>query len=108
LRIGYSPLLRQSLLASNKPLKEAKGRFKISIDALHNQIKITTPSRKFIVGNFVRISKAKYIFNKGYTPNWTTELLKLLKVDGYLNFHPNNSLLQNVLEFRCYYKHTKK
>jgi hypothetical protein len=34
LRIGYSPLLRQSLLAGNKPLKEAKGRFKISIDAL--------------------------------------------------------------------------
>jgi hypothetical protein len=34
LRIGYSLLLRQSLLAGNKPLKEAKGRFKISIDAL--------------------------------------------------------------------------
>jgi hypothetical protein len=34
-RIGYSPLLRQSLLAGNKPLKEAKGRFKISIDALY-------------------------------------------------------------------------
>jgi hypothetical protein len=35
LRIGYSPLLRQSLLAGNKPLKESKGRFKISIDALY-------------------------------------------------------------------------
>jgi hypothetical protein len=35
LRIGYSPLLRQSLLAGNKPLKEAKSRFKISIDALY-------------------------------------------------------------------------
>jgi hypothetical protein len=34
LRIGYSPLLPQSLSAGNKPLKEAKGRFKISIDAL--------------------------------------------------------------------------
>jgi hypothetical protein len=37
IRVGYSPLLRQSLLAGNKPLKEAKGRFKISIDALYNR-----------------------------------------------------------------------
>jgi hypothetical protein len=35
LRIGYSPLLQQSLLAGNKPLKESKGRFKISIDSLY-------------------------------------------------------------------------
>jgi hypothetical protein len=40
LRIGYSPLLRQSLLAGNKPLKEAKGRFKISIDALYYLLKV--------------------------------------------------------------------
>jgi hypothetical protein len=39
LRIRYSPLLRQSLLAGNKPLKEAKGRFKISIDALYSHVK---------------------------------------------------------------------
>jgi hypothetical protein len=35
LRIGYSLLLRQSLLVGNKPLKEAKRRFKIWIDALY-------------------------------------------------------------------------
>jgi hypothetical protein len=40
LRIGYSLLLRQSLLAGNKPLKEAKGRFKISIDALYNKVRL--------------------------------------------------------------------
>jgi hypothetical protein len=40
LRIGYSLLLRQSLLAGNKPLKEAKGRFKISIDAVYNKVRL--------------------------------------------------------------------
>lgn len=35
---------------------------------------------KFQIGNFVRISKFKTIFEKGYTPNWTTELFKIVKV----------------------------
>jgi hypothetical protein len=56
-------------------------------------MKITTPSRKFIVGNFVRISKAKYIFNKGYTPNWTTELFKVVKVQPT---NPTTYLLEDI------------
>lgn len=35
---------------------------------------------KFKVGKFVRISKYKHIFSKGYTPNWTTEIFKIRKV----------------------------
>lgn len=35
---------------------------------------------KFHVGDVVRISKFKSIFEKGYTPNWTTELFKIRKV----------------------------
>jgi hypothetical protein len=63
LRIGYSPLLRQSLLAGNKPLKEAKGRFKISIDALYKcpDFVSKTPRQRFEVvksrrGAFVSIA----------------------------------------------------
>jgi len=37
-------------------------------------------SQKFKVGDIVRISKAKHVFQKGYTPNWTTELFKISKV----------------------------
>lgn len=32
---------------------------------------------KFKVGDYVRISKYKHVFEKGYTPNWTTEVFKV-------------------------------
>ncbi|XP_066600737.1 uncharacterized protein [Prorops nasuta] len=35
---------------------------------------------KFKVGDFVRISKYKQMFAKGYTPNWTTEIIEVTKV----------------------------
>ena len=35
---------------------------------------------KFKVGDHVRISKYKNIFAKGYTPNWSEEVFKKLKI----------------------------
>lgn len=35
---------------------------------------------KFKIGNPVRISKYKHLFAKGYTPNWTTEVFYITKV----------------------------
>jgi hypothetical protein len=70
-----------------KPIEVTKAKEKQILTSIYNQIKITTLSRKFIVANFVRISKAKYIFNKGNTPNWTTELLKLLKYNLQIPQH---------------------
>jgi len=35
---------------------------------------------KFKVGDSVRVSKYKTIFEKGYTPNWTTEVFKIVKI----------------------------
>lgn len=37
-------------------------------------------SPKFREGENVRISKYKHVFEKGYTPNWTTEIFKIDKV----------------------------
>lgn len=44
--------------------------------------KIELPSRrpKFKIGDHVRISKYKSVFEKGYTPNWTSEIFKIRKV----------------------------
>ena len=36
--------------------------------------------KKFKIGHKVRISKNKYIFEKGYTPNWTTEIFTICHV----------------------------
>lgn len=35
---------------------------------------------KFTVGDKVRISKKKYIFDKGYTPSWTEEIFTISKI----------------------------
>uniref|UniRef100_A0ABD2W899 Integrase catalytic domain-containing protein n=1 Tax=Trichogramma kaykai TaxID=54128 RepID=A0ABD2W899_9HYME len=40
----------------------------------------TQPKEKFKVGDKVRISKAKHVFEKGYTPNYTTEIFTISKV----------------------------
>ncbi|KAJ8909474.1 hypothetical protein NQ315_014891 [Exocentrus adspersus] len=45
----------------------------------YSHIKMTG-KRKFKVGDIVRISKSKHVFEKSYTPNWTTELFKIVKV----------------------------
>lgn len=37
-------------------------------------------STKFHVGDHVRISKYKHVFEKGYTPNWTTEIFSISSV----------------------------
>lgn len=38
------------------------------------------PRAKFKSGDFVRMSKYKHVFAKGYTPNWTTEIFRINKV----------------------------
>lgn len=39
------------------------------------------PSKqKFVVGDAVRMSRYKHIFDKGYTPNWTAEVFKIRQV----------------------------
>ena len=37
-------------------------------------------SNKFKVGDWVRISRVKPIFEKGYTPNWSLEIFKIVKI----------------------------
>ncbi|KAK4884926.1 hypothetical protein RN001_001197 [Aquatica leii] len=43
-------------------------------------IKTFRKNVKFKVDDVVRISKNKGVFAKGYTPNWSTELFKIKKV----------------------------
>jgi hypothetical protein len=62
-----------------KPSEVNKQNASKLMSTVYNRIKIThTP--KFKTGDFVRISKFKHLFEKGYTPNWTTEVFKIRKV----------------------------
>ncbi|XP_036146443.1 uncharacterized protein LOC118646823 [Monomorium pharaonis] len=49
------------------------------LTTVYSHIKIAAPAR-FKVGDSVRVSKFKTVFEKGYTPNWTTEIFKIIKV----------------------------
>lgn len=52
-------------------------------------------SRKFQVGDSVRISKYKHMFEKGYTPNWTSEIFKISSIQYT---HPWTYLLKDTLD----------
>lgn len=45
-----------------------------------NQIKTTLQTPKFKVGDKVRVSKLKHIFEKKYTPNWSTEIFTITRI----------------------------
>lgn len=62
-----------------KPSAVSKKKEKLLLTTAYSNIKISG-HRKFQVGDIVRISKEKYLFEKGYTPNWTTELFKVAGV----------------------------
>ncbi|XP_039314183.1 uncharacterized protein LOC113005768 [Solenopsis invicta] len=49
------------------------------LSTVYSCIKIAAPAR-FKVDELVRVSKFKTIFDKGYTPNWTTKIFKIAKV----------------------------
>jgi len=49
------------------------------LTTVYSRIKIAAPAR-FKVSDSVRMSKFKTMFEKGYTPNWTTEVFKITKV----------------------------
>lgn len=63
-----------------KPCEINKKNEKKILQSAYNHIKLALNRPKFKVGDLVRISKNKHVFEKGYTPNWTTELFKVIKV----------------------------
>src|SRR5580765_1215837 len=58
---------------------------------VYNRVNIAGPA-KFKVGDPVRVSKYKQLFEKGYTPNWTTEVFKIVKVQ---HTNPASYLLED-------------
>lgn len=51
------------------------------------------PSSHLQIGDHVRISKQKYVFRKGYQPNWTTEVFQIRLIQPTL---PSTFLLEDL------------
>ena len=49
--------------------------------------KVNDKGSKFKVGDYVRSSKYKNIFAKGYTPNWSEEVFAIKKVKNTFHKH---------------------
>lgn len=48
---------------------------------------------KFKIGDYVRISKYKACFDKGYTPNWSAEIFKVIEI---LSTNPPSYLIEDA------------
>lgn len=50
------------------------------LNTVYRQPSLWERKPKFTIGDFVRISKYKHVFSKGYTANWTTEIFRIRKI----------------------------
>lgn len=48
---------------------------------VYSHLKVAPIKSKFRIGDVVRISRYKGVFEKGYTANWSTELFKVIKIN---------------------------
>ena len=62
---------------------------------LHSK-EVNNKDPKFKVGDHVRFSKYKNIFAKGYTPNWSEEVLRLKKLK--IQFHGHMVLMISMVK----------
>lgn len=63
-----------------KPIEVNESNEQRLLNTVYNY-KIKLPYKiKFNVGDYVRLSKYKHVFEKGYTPNWTTEIFRIRKI----------------------------
>ena len=58
-----------------------------------NEGNINTINIKFKIGDYVRLSKIKKTFEKGYTPNWTREVFK---IDGIIATVPPSYKIKDL------------
>lgn len=69
-----------------------------------NIMKFKKPKGNFSVGDFVRVSKHKSEFEKGYTPNWSSELFVINKLNDTSPVTYNLEDLRKQLILGCFYE----
>lgn len=76
----YNNTVHRTIGRKPSSIKTKSDEKDVTIFLLNKITNITNPTPKFKVGDSVRISKYKSIFEKGYTANWTTEVFQILSV----------------------------
>lgn len=87
----YNNTVHRTIGKQPAKVKEKNKKYVLQryIDATRPNIKTR---KKFSLEDHVRISKYKSCFEKGYTPNWSTEIFKIIRIQ---NTSPLTYLLQD-------------
>lgn len=64
-----------------KPIDVKKEHERQLLKTVYSYKNNLTTRTKFKLGDHVRVSKYKGVFEKGYTPNWGTEIFKIVKIN---------------------------
>lgn len=76
-----------------KPKDVNKENSKQLLKSVYSHLKTIDPkANKFKIGDFVRVSKLRGVFTKGYTPNWSNEIFKIIQVK---RTNPTTYILQD-------------
>jgi hypothetical protein len=54
---------------------------KILLETVYSKLSADRKKSKFVIDDYVRISKYRSMFAKGYTPSWTAEIFKIVNVN---------------------------
>lgn len=76
-----------------KPSEVTKKNEQLLLNRINSVSRPSLIKSKFKQGDFVRISKIKSIFEKGYTPNWSAEVFRIKKVQSTF---PTTYLLEDL------------
>lgn len=74
------------------------------LDTVYCESKVIMKKPKFSVGEYVRISKQKTFFEKGYTSGWRTEIFKVKKINHTQPITYIIEDLQNETIQGCFYE----
>ena len=77
---SYNAKYHRSIKMSPKDASLKKNESKVYKSLYGILSALEPPQPKFKVGDNVRISKKNSMFEKGYTPRWTTEIFKIYEV----------------------------
>ena len=65
----------------HKSLNETPSEVYFNNKVPKHKVYVEEKEQKFNIGDYVRISKSKRMFEKGYTPKWSNEVFKIIGVD---------------------------
>ena len=76
-RINYNA--RKHWTVSMRPVDVTPAIADRLLTTVYNRVKSAAPAR-YKVSDSVRVSKFETVFDKGYTPNWSTKVFKIIKM----------------------------